>query len=156
MTFRVWHFCGEKSKRKNMFIKVALCLLWYLFCACLLVDAVLLSVIYAAFSGVGDLLWALTLTRAGEGWATFNDWLTTIRLPTQWMTQFGHFLFIQSTQVCASCWDVNDAENLVRIGSLQTSYKEVLRPSGQHIQSVMQNIWNSYWNKSKTIHLDAV
>lgn len=40
-----------------MFIKVALCLLWYLFFyACLLVDAVLLAVIYAAFSGVCDLL----------------------------------------------------------------------------------------------------
>lgn len=50
-----------------MFIKVALCLLWYLFCACLLVDAVLLVVIYAAFSGVCDLPCALTLTRAGEG-----------------------------------------------------------------------------------------
>lgn len=39
-----------------MFIKVALCLLWYLFYACLLVDAVLLAVIYAAFSAVCDLL----------------------------------------------------------------------------------------------------
>lgn len=39
-----------------MFIKVALCLLYYLFYACLLVDAVLLAVIYAAFSGVRDLL----------------------------------------------------------------------------------------------------
>lgn len=50
-----------------MFIKVSLCLLRYLFSACLLVDAVSLAVIYAAFSGVCDLLWALTLTRAGGG-----------------------------------------------------------------------------------------
>lgn len=52
-----------------MFIKVALCLLWYLFCACLLVDAVLLAVIYAAFCGVSDLPQAPTLTqvRAGGG-----------------------------------------------------------------------------------------
>lgn len=50
-----------------MFIKVALFLLWHLFSACLLVDAVLLAVIYAAFSGVCDLPWAPTLTRVGAG-----------------------------------------------------------------------------------------
>lgn len=87
-----------------MFIKVALCLLWYLFCACLLVDAVLLAVIYAAFSRVCDLLRALTLTRAGEGtgWegVTFNGCLTTIHLPTQSMTPFRHILSNQSGPMC--------------------------------------------------------
>jgi len=39
-----------------MLTEVALCLLLYLFCSRLLVDAVLLAVIYAAFKGVCDLL----------------------------------------------------------------------------------------------------
>lgn len=66
-----------------MFIKVSLCLLRYLFSACLLVDAVSLAVIYAAFSGVCDLLCALTLTRAGGGERVrLNGCLTTIHLPT--------------------------------------------------------------------------
>lgn len=71
-----------------MFIKVAPCLLWYLFCARPLVDAVLLAVIYAAFSGVCDLLCAPTLTRvgAGKGEVTFNGCLTNIHLHGRSMT----------------------------------------------------------------------
>lgn len=84
-----------------MFIKVALCLLWYLFCACLLVDAVLLAVIYAAFSGVCDLPWAQTLTRTeeGRGGVTFNGCLTAIHLPTRSMTPFRQISSNQSGPV---------------------------------------------------------
>lgn len=80
-----------------MFIKVSLCLLRYLFSACLLVDAVSLAVIYAAFSGVCDLLCALTLTRARGGERVrLNGCLTTIHLPTQSMTPFRQILSNQS------------------------------------------------------------
>ncbi len=86
---------------KNMFIEVALCLLWYLFCACLLVDAALLAVIYAAFSGVCDLPCAPTLTQAGEGMGvTFNGCLTTIHLPTRSMTPLRQISANQSRPGC--------------------------------------------------------
>lgn len=84
-----------------MFIKVAPCLLWYLFCARPLVDAVLLAVIYAAFSGVCDLPCAPTLTRVGvgKGEVAFNGCLTNIHLLGRSMTTL---VLISSNQNGAS------------------------------------------------------
>lgn len=83
-----------------MFIKVALCLLWYLFCARLLVDAVLLAVIYAAFSRVCDCIGSDSdMGRGGEGRSRFNGRLTAIRLPTQSMTPFRETLSNQSRPI---------------------------------------------------------
>lgn len=110
-----------------MFIKVAPCLLWYLFCARPLVDAVLLAVIHAAFSGVCDLPCAPTLTRvgAGKGEVTFNGCLTNIHLHGRSMTPLVLILSNQNGPLRPRLGDGNSARKL---GFAWTNlFKEITR-----------------------------
>lgn len=115
LTFCCWEIKKEKkNNKKNMFIKVAPCLLWYLFCARPLVDAVLLAVIYAAFSGVCDLPWAPSLTRVatGEGEVTFNGCLTNIHLHGRSMTPLVLISSNQNGPLRPRLADENNARKL--------------------------------------------
>lgn len=135
MTFRGWHFCGEKSKRKNMFIKVAqspvVFILFLSTCWC--------SVVSGDLCCLQPSLW-FTMSfdsdtgRGGGGWVMFNDCLTTIHLPAQSMTPFRQ-IFIQSKRASASCWHVSDAENLAWMAKSKHLYKQIMRKFGDHLGS---------------------
>lgn len=142
-----------------MFIRVCLCLLWYLFGACLLVDAVLLAVICAAFSAVSDLLWALTLSQAGEqrGGGGHIKWLSDHHPSTRPINDAIQTNAVHWMLAHVSCWDGNDKEFLVWPERNPNRFTNINSTFGSHLNwfNTLKHLLDSKTTLSWSLKLNA-